>query len=69
MTTQEDFSIQATPEPFVTIQVAAKTFGVPNFKVQRAARLGLFPTYTFFNKRKLVRVSEVASAFKAVRHD
>jgi hypothetical protein len=69
MRSPEDLPNQPTPEPFVTIQAAARAFGVPKFKVERAARLGLFPTYTFFNNRKLVRISEIASAFKEVRHD
>jgi hypothetical protein len=54
------------PEPYVNFKTAAERFGVQPYKVARAARLGLFPTYTFYNSRKLVRLSEVAAAFQEV---
>jgi hypothetical protein len=69
MKTPEQNPPRPRPEPYVTLQAAAEAFHLPKFKVQRAARLGLIPTYTFYNKRKLVRISEVAAAFKAVEHD
>ena len=34
----------------------------------RAAKLGIFPTYTLFNKRKLVRLSDVIAAIERSRH-
>lgn len=55
-----------SPEHYVTLRAAAAAYGQPAFKFTRAAKAGLFPTYTFYNKRKLVLLSEVATAFKAV---
>jgi hypothetical protein len=54
----------AQPEPFITLRSAAEQLGLPYFKLQRAARLGLFPTYSLFNKRKLCRLSEVVAAIE-----
>jgi hypothetical protein len=55
------------PEPFLTIKDAAKRLGLPVFKLQRAARAGLFPTYRFQNSRILVRLSEVVARIEATR--
>jgi hypothetical protein len=52
-------------EKLVTLKDAAIALGIPTFKVTRAARAGAFPTYTLFNKRKLVRLSEVVAAIEA----
>ena len=43
---------------------AADMLGLPYFKVQRAVKLGLIPSYRLYNKRKLVRVSEIMAAMK-----
>lgn len=43
---------------------AADMFGLPYFKVQRAVKLGLMPSLRLYNKRKLVRVSEILAAMK-----
>ena len=43
---------------------AAAMLGLPYFKVQRAVKLGLIPSYRLYNKRKLVRVSEILAAMK-----
>jgi hypothetical protein len=50
------------PEPFYTLKQAAKILNVKYWLLLRAAGIGLFPTYTFFNTRRLVRLSEVAAA-------
>ena len=52
-------------EKLVTLRDAAIALGVPGFKVTRAAKAGTFPTYTLFNERKLVRLSEVIAAIEA----
>jgi hypothetical protein len=55
-----DFKLHAhTTERLLTLKQAAEALGLPYFKVQRAAKAGLFNTYTFYNKRPLVRLSEV----------
>jgi len=56
-----------TIEPFVTVKEAAATLGFSYAKLQRAARAGLIPTYSFQNSRKLVRLSEVIAAIEATR--
>jgi hypothetical protein len=55
------------PEPLLTLKDVATRLGLPTFKVTRAAKLGIFPTYHLFNKRKLARLSEVVSAIDSSR--
>jgi hypothetical protein len=55
------------PEPLRTLKDIATRLGLPTFKVTRAAKLGIFPTYSLFNKRKLARLSEVLSAIERSR--
>lgn len=43
----------------LTMKEAAAKLGIQYWKIQRAVKLGLVPTYSLFNPRKLVRVSEV----------
>jgi hypothetical protein len=57
----------AEPEPFLTLIVVANLLGLPVFKIRRAAKQGLFPTYSFLNGRKLARLSEVEAAIKRTR--
>jgi excisionase family DNA binding protein len=54
-------------EKLVTLSEAAERLGVPYFKVQRAVRAGLIPTYTFYNTRRLVKMSEVNTVIDATR--
>jgi hypothetical protein len=62
---------QATPnsnlEHLLTYEAAAGKLGLPIFKIRRAAKLGLFPTYSLLNGRKLVRLSEVNAAIERSR--
>ena len=55
------------PEPLLTLKDVAKRLGLPAFKVTRAAKLGIFPTYTLLNNRKLARLSEVVAAIERSR--
>ncbi|HVI30171.1 hypothetical protein [Hansschlegelia sp.] len=48
-----------------TFKEAADLLGLPYFKIQRAARLGLVPTYRLFNSRKYVRASEILACMAA----
>ena len=49
----------------LTLKQAAFELGLPYFKVQRAARVGLFPTYKLFNSRSLVRLADIEAALRA----
>lgn len=52
-------------EPLVTFKEAAEQLGLPYFKIQRAARAGLIPTYSLLNSRRYVRVSELIAQMSA----
>jgi hypothetical protein len=54
-------------EPLLALKDIATRLGLPAFKVTRAAKLGIFPTYSLFNNRKLARLSEVLSAIERSR--
>jgi hypothetical protein len=47
------------PDRLLTLREAADELGIPYFKVQRAARSGLIPTYSLFNSRKYVLITEL----------
>jgi len=55
------------PEKLLTYKAAADALGIPYFKVQRAAKARLFPTYRLLNGRPLLRLSEVIAAINATR--
>lgn len=52
---------------YYTLETVAKLVNVPLWKLRRAAKLGLFPTYTVLNTRRLVKLSEVVAAIEASR--
>lgn len=54
-------------EALITLKEAAATLGLPYFKLQRAARAGLMPTYFVYNSRRLVRLSEVVAVINSSR--
>jgi hypothetical protein len=54
-------------EPLITLKLAADALGLPYFKVQRAARAGMIPTYTVYNSRRLVRLSEIVATIARTR--
>ena len=59
----------AAPELLLTLTEVATRLGLPLFKVRRAAKIGIFPTYNLFNGRKLARLSEVIVAIERSRHE
>lgn len=67
MTDGSDSVEKTKPEKFYTLKEAARLLGLPYFKLARAARLGLFPTYSLLNRRRLVRLSEVIAAIERSR--
>ena len=54
-------------ERLLTYRAAADALGIPYFKIQRAAKARLFPTYRLLNGRPLLRLSEVVAAINATR--
>jgi len=57
----------AAGQPLLTLKAAAEALNLPYFKLQRAARAGLIPTYSVYNSRRLVRLSEVVAIIDASR--
>jgi hypothetical protein len=55
-------------EALVEAKVAALAFNLPPWKIRRAIQAGLIPHYTLLNRRKLVKLSEVAAAIEASRN-
>ena len=53
------------PEQLLTLKDASKLLGIQCWKLSRAAKAGVFPTYALFNSRKLVRISEILAAIDA----
>jgi hypothetical protein len=60
-------TLESPQEPFLSIKECAHQLGLQYFKLQRAVQAGLVPSYTFFNSRKLVRLSEVVAVIKSSR--
>jgi hypothetical protein len=54
-------------EPFHTLKGAAEALGIPCFKMQRAARQGMIPTYRFYNGRQYVRLTEIVALMEHSR--
>lgn len=49
-------------ESLYTIKNAAEALGIQPWKLRRAVKLGLIPSYTLVNARRLVRLSEVVAS-------
>jgi hypothetical protein len=54
-------------EPFVTIKTAAHHLQLPEFKLRRAVKAGLIPSYRLANTRILLRLSEIIGFIEATR--
>jgi hypothetical protein len=52
---------------YLTLKQAAAQLNLPYFKLQRAAKRGLFPVYKILNSRPLVRIVEVNTAIESSR--
>lgn len=57
----------ATAEEFVTLKQAAERLNLHYHQLQRAAKKGMFATYTPFGRRIYVRLSEVIAAIEAAQ--
>ena len=44
-----------------TFRDAAEKLGIPYFKIQRAAKRGLIPTYSILNARRYVTLRDILS--------
>jgi hypothetical protein len=61
-------SALGTPaEKLLNLHEAAKAIGAHYWQLQRAVRRGDIPSYTPFNSRKLVKLSEVVAYVDATR--
>jgi hypothetical protein len=49
---------------YLTLKQASFELNIPYFKIQRAAKRGLFPTYKILNSRSLVRIADIKAAIK-----
>jgi excisionase family DNA binding protein len=56
-------SSDSNPE-FLTVSAASARLGIPRWKLWRAIKKKLIPSYRFFNGRLLVRLSEVINAIE-----
>ncbi|WP_412032954.1 helix-turn-helix transcriptional regulator [Nitratireductor aquimarinus] len=59
--------MQEIPEKFIPLKEAADRLGLHLWALRRAVNRGDIPSYTPFNKRRLVRLSEVIAAIEAFR--
>lgn len=48
-----------------TFRDAAAALRIPYFKVQRAARAGIIPTYSILNSRKYVKLRDILDLMSA----
>jgi hypothetical protein len=56
-----------THEILVPIKIAAAHFGLPYWKLLRAVKSGLIPSYMPFNSRRLVYLSEISAYICSTR--
>jgi len=49
---------------YLTLKQAAFELNLPYFKIQRAAKRGLFPTHKLVNSRPLVRIADIKAAIE-----
>jgi hypothetical protein len=54
-------------EKLLTYRATADAIGLPYYKIQRAARAGLLPTYRLLNGRRLLKLSDVAAVIDSTR--
>ncbi len=54
-------------EPLMSVADAARALNIHVWKLRRAAKTGLVPSYQFLNSRRLVRLSEVIAAIETSR--
>lgn len=67
LTAAEPASPSSTAEKLLTFRATADALGVPYYKIQRAARGGVLPTYRLLNGRRLLKLSDVIAVIDATR--
>jgi len=53
------YGAEKSDDAFLTLREAARLLNIPYYKVQRAAKAKLFPTYSLFNRRKYVKLRDI----------
>ncbi len=53
---------------FMTFKEAAEMIQLPYFKIQRAARQGLIPTYSLLNARKYVKLRDIFATMSTAQN-
>ena len=61
------FERGSLPERLLTIDEAAVALGVYAWQIRRAVQRGSIPSYTPFNSRKLVKLSEIVAHIESTR--
>jgi hypothetical protein len=51
----------------LTIKAAAALRGLPYWKLQRAVKLGIVPSYRLLNSRRLIRIEELDAVIRRSR--
>jgi excisionase family DNA binding protein len=64
-----DMDSNQTAEPLLTVRQVAERLGLPHFKVSRAVKSGIIPSYRFYNSRRLLRLSEVLGVIESTRSE
>ena len=60
---------QLIAERLFTIKTAAVQLGLPYWKLNRATKLGLVPSYQLLNTRKLVKLSDIHQALSRIERN
>lgn len=55
------------PERLITLKEAAEVLGALYWQIQRAVKRGSIPSYTPYNSRRLVKLSEVLAYIESCR--
>lgn len=61
------YQLETVPERLFALKEAAKVIGAKEWQLRRAVKRGCIPSYTPFNSRKLVRLSEVVAYIDSCR--
>lgn len=61
-------SNSVSDDALLNYKQAASILGLPYYKIQRAAKLGLLPTYSLFNSRKYVKLSDIRRVMSSSSH-
>lgn len=60
---------QLAPEKLITVRDAATKVGAFYWQLQRAVKRGRIPSYTPYNSRRLVKLSEVVAYIDSCRQE